>query len=647
MGLAIWPALPSVASAAADLAQQRQWFEQARQALKDGDDERFASLKKRLKDYPLYPYLEIWQARADLKLGLDAEVEQVLATHARIPESLDLRLEWIRNLAERGQWPHVADQMARMPGIARSMPEIAVVALWRTGREQEALQQFGRRWQQGAMSGDLAWRVERAWRQAGHPTAEEIAARIVSLGRAGRWQAVAELIAGDKGFGWVQAWRALREHPEGLTGAWPSGVPARVRLRVFEDVLQRLARKDVELAWQALDRHRALAGKKRHELAKRIALRAARRHDPQALRWLESLPRAVQDADTRAWRARLLLLAGDDRGLLKAVQAMPEKERSQSRWRFWQARALLHLGQKKQAERMLRELAADRGYYSFLAAEQLGLPYSFAAVEFEADPDLVRRLEQLPAMRRAAEWWMLDDAARANREWYLAMAGADAESWKAAAALALQRQWYDRMIYAAWRAGERDALSLRFPRGYAKSVHRHAADAGLDASLIWSVIRQESAFNRRAVSRSGARGLMQLMPATARHVASRHALHVRSDDLFEPETNIRLGSLYLAELNERFDGNVALMAAAYNAGPSRVDRWMQKTPFVHREAWIEAIPFDETRRYVQQVLAFIVVYDWLQSREPTPMSNYLASSTAADASLKPAASGKDEAALLN
>ncbi|MDX8407537.1 MAG: lytic transglycosylase domain-containing protein, partial [Mariprofundaceae bacterium] len=174
-------------------------------------------------------------------------------------------------------------------------------------------------------------------------------------------------------------------------------------------------------------------------------------------------------------------------------------------------------------------------------------------------------------------------------------------------------------------AGEMNALSYRFPKGFEDSVLKLADTTGLTTSLIWSVIRQESAFNQRAVSRTGARGLMQLMPRTAQHVAKKNDFSVQPDDLFDAGTNIRLGSLYLSELNKRFDGNVALMTAAYNAGPTRVSHWLERTPFEHRTAWIEAIPFNETRRYVQQVMAFMVVYDWLQARAPKAMSSHLAS----------------------
>ncbi len=615
------------AAVAADVKQQRQWFSEARAALKADNDEHFEQLKSRLKDYPLFPYLELWQARHALALQQDGLVETMLSRHADIPEAVDLRLAWVRELARRGQWPHVAEQLALLPGMATQLPEIAMVTLWRNGHKDEAMSIFTRRWMQGAASADISLALKHAWQKQGHPTVDERWARITVLARRGLWQQVSGLASGllARQQPWVRQWQLMQQNPEAILTDWQADMDQAVSRRMFGDILHRLARQDVLLAWQALHRNRHIAGDELAEYQRRIALRAARQHLPEAADWLAGLPRARQNSETRAWQVRLYLLQQDNRRALKAIRAMPEQEQQQSRWVFWKAQAMHELGQKAGARRLYDQLAEGRGYYSFLSAEHLKQPYQFSGSDFEVESALRDTVAQRPAMLRAYEWWMLGDAGKANREWYLAMHGATAEQWRAAAGLAMDWGWYDRMIYAAYRAGEIDALTYRFPKGFEDSVQQLSEQTGLTASLIWSVIRQESAFNQRAVSRTGARGLMQLMPRTARHVASQNDFDVQPEDLFDAGMNIRLGSLYLSELNERFDGNVALMAAAYNAGPTRVSRWLERTPFQNRAAWVEAIPFNETRRYVQQVMAFMVVYDWLQAKTPKAVSAHLAS----------------------
>ncbi|RLA49545.1 MAG: lytic transglycosylase, partial [Gammaproteobacteria bacterium] len=134
--------------------------------------------------------------------------------------------------------------------------------------------------------------------------------------------------------------------------------------------------------------------------------------------------------------------------------------------------------------------------------------------------------------------------------------------------------------------------------------------------------RQESAFRPLVTSPAGARGLMQLMPATAKEVARKHRIpYKNSQQLFDPDLNIRLGSQYYADVLQRFGGNRILTTAAYNAGPHRVSRWRKKSagklPF---DAWVETIPFKETRQYVQNVLSFAVIYSILLDQDDPLLS---------------------------
>lgn len=135
-----------------------------------------------------------------------------------------------------------------------------------------------------------------------------------------------------------------------------------------------------------------------------------------------------------------------------------------------------------------------------------------------------------------------------------------------------------------------------------------------EPALLHAIIRQESVFNAGAVSPAGARGLMQLMPATAQQVAGKLGLrHTQARLTADPGYNVQLGSAYLAEMIERFNGSYVLAVAAYNAGPGRVRQWLQRYGDPRAEGvdvidWIETIPFNETRNYVQRVLEGLQVY---------------------------------------
>ena len=145
-------------------------------------------------------------------------------------------------------------------------------------------------------------------------------------------------------------------------------------------------------------------------------------------------------------------------------------------------------------------------------------------------------------------------------------------------------------------------------------IIRLDARADLEPPLVLATIRQESAFEGAAVSSAGARGLMQLMPSTAKAVAKKLGLPYTDRMLTTDESfNIRLGTAHLADLVDGYDGSYVLALAAYNAGGSRVRQWLRefgdpRRPDTDVIDWIEAIPFEETRNYIQRVLENLHVY---------------------------------------
>jgi soluble lytic murein transglycosylase len=153
-------------------------------------------------------------------------------------------------------------------------------------------------------------------------------------------------------------------------------------------------------------------------------------------------------------------------------------------------------------------------------------------------------------------------------------------------------------------------LKLLFPLWYFDLIKPRIERDGqnIDPLLILSLIRQESAFNKDARSLVGARGLMQVMPATARTIAS-----VRTNSLFDPKTNIQIGTRYFSKKLHQYNGDVELTLAAYNAGFSRVDQWVKRYPTDDKILFLDFIPFKETREYVATILRnyywYVKLYD--------------------------------------
>ena len=212
-------------------------------------------------------------------------------------------------------------------------------------------------------------------------------------------------------------------------------------------------------------------------------------------------------------------------------------------------------------------------------------------------------------MQRLVELYAIGDRSDARREWAKLLPNLDAAQRAAAAYLIADIGWIDLSIMAANAADLHDDLSLRFPSPFTPTFVKESRARAVPISFLYGVARQESAFAPAARSSAGALGLMQLMPATAAATARNAGEPIPlTAALFDPVVNVHIASRHLAELLERYDGNRILVAAAYNAGPHRVDRWLRDRPARPADIWIETIPFAETRDYVKNVMAFAYIY---------------------------------------
>ena len=160
----------------------------------------------------------------------------------------------------------------------------------------------------------------------------------------------------------------------------------------------------------------------------------------------------------------------------------------------------------------------------------------------------------------------------------------------------------------------REIWQLLYPRAYTNVIRHDAVRNHLDPYLVMGLIRQESAFNPRAISPADARGLMQVLPATVPR--SGHDRRIVGRRLYGPAYNVRFGCAFLRELLKRYHGNAAEALAAYNAGPSRVDQWLSQRAFRDPQEFVESIPYPETRVYVKAVFADSGVYRQLVKGSP-------------------------------
>ncbi len=306
----------------------------------------------------------------------------------------------------------------------------------------------------------------------------------------------------------------------------------------------------------------------------------------------------------------------DARRHFAALADLSKAAITQGRAHYWLGRAAAASGADPKPEYQLAA-AWPTTFYGQLAALALGDDSAALARRITALADPAYTREQVLAftdrevVRAAAMLVAWNDPHRA-RAFLLRMdeLAPDTADRTLTARFALQVGLPDVAVSVARRMG-RDGLSLP-DAGWPIAVE--PPDGKVDPSVALGLIRQESSFDIGAISPSGARGLMQLMPFTAKTIAGHiGAANSQVSLTADPAQNMRLGTAYLREMLDRFDNSLPLALAAYNAGPNRVDEWLAENGDprvgpIDMLDWIELIPFSETRNYVQRVLENVVIY---------------------------------------
>ena len=334
------------------------------------------------------------------------------------------------------------------------------------------------------------------------------------------------------------------------------------------------------------------------------------------------VPEADWIAGIAAWRM------GDPELATRHFEAVA-KSKYASRWDvaaagFWAARANLVTRNPAEVSRWLAIAAKEpRSFYGILARRALGMDLAFDWSAPAFDAAAMRRAESDPAVERAFALLQIGQHNRAESELRKAYMRADPALANA--------------IYGMALAGDFPSLAMRI----GLKIHRETGrmpDAAfypvpnwtpaegyqINRSLLFAVIRQESRFDTRAKSGAGARGLMQIMPGTARFLADGED---GDDDLYDPEANIAMGQQYISHLMDdgAVQGNLLMLVAAYNGGPGKLAEWKRKIDDNNDPLlFLESIPSPETRNFVERVLANMWVY---QQRlgQPSPSMDALVS----------------------
>ena len=606
------------------LTNDDQIFVQLREAARTNDAARAAQLASMIPNYPAPSYLEYFQLKPQLfdssgHARIDAPDAPVLAFLQKYDGQAiadRLRNDYLTVLGARHDWPNFDQQYARF--VLNDDTQVKCYALESRAARGENVADAAR-----ALLVDPKW--------YGDGCVDLVTALAVNqqFSSDDVWQQIRLAYEQNYTSTGSKLVDALSNQPPDpvLFGQATSTPPLLLARGVGPDTqshqlallaITRMARNDPAIAAATYSSIvSALAPQERAIGWGTIAYQASLKQVPGAVDWYRLSVGAPMSYPAYEWRVRAALAIGDWTMVRWATESMPPTLRARPAWIYWHGRALKTLGDPVGAAADFGLIATRYDFYGQLATEELGSQITLPPRTMVSADD-IRAVRDLPGLALAQRFYAMNLRFEGNREWNWTLRGMSDRQLLAVASYAKSIELYDREVNTADRTQQEHDFSLRYATPFKDIVERDARQNDLDVEWAYGLIRQESRFVIAARSGVGAQGLMQLMPGTATLVARKIGLgSLSSDQMSDINTNILLGTTYLAMVYNQFDGSAVLASAGYNAGPGRPKQWRAALPKpVEGAIFAETIPFTETRDYVKNVLSNTVYYAALLEGKP-------------------------------
>ena len=603
-----------VAQNRAELTPQQSAFVEVEKAINNAPTNRAASVlagADGLASYSLYPYLEMAYLRRVMHIRQRNRIEQFLFKYDGQPVADVLRKSWLRYLAK---YNHQSAFLASYkPGNGTKITCYYLnYQLANSQRVSSWSNQIAPLWLSAQSQPKECDPVFKQWKDAGLLSPELVLGRIALVAKGGNTKLMSYLrrrLPKEQQY-LADLWRQTRRSASYVsrTANFPLRFPEEER-KVLTYGLKRLAWQQPKKAIQGYSKWASKANftaSQQQDILRAIALSLTLDKDPLAQEWLQRADVNGAQDDVKRWHLAHLLEQQDWGNALSLINEAPAVRQNADNFRYWKARSLDELNAAQAGNTLYEPLAKERSYYGFLASARLAKTPTLRHMPAPSDDTVRAQLANQPGALRARELYQLGRWVEARREWRKLVANLSKDELREAAMLASEWGWYDQAIIGFAKSGYLDDVDRRFPLAFAPEFSRQGDVHGVDTAFAMAIARRESSFMVDAVSPAGAKGLMQLMPGTARYI---NQARVKNSTLFTPEQNVEFGVKYLKYLSEKMGDNPVLVSASYNAGWQKVINWLPETEPLPTDIWIENIPYRETRSYVKAVLAYRYIYE--------------------------------------
>ncbi|MBG3129430.1 murein transglycosylase [Proteus mirabilis] len=606
------------------LSEQRNRYQEIKAAWDLKKTDEVEKLLPTLQSYPLYPYLEYRQITDNLDVIAPAVVTEFVAKYPTLPPAKALPSLFVNELAKRQEWQNLLTFSPNPPNPKAARCNY-YYAKWATGDIQTAWIGAKEAWLNGTSMPSSCDPLFDEWQKANQLTPELVLERINLAIKNGN-TALAAYLARRLPENYQTISDALVELQDfpNLVGRYATTLsPTDFTRSIIQSAFSRWARKDADAARTQLDNiahAQKMTASERQLMRDTVAWQYMPYATPEQVKWRDSVIQDTASDTLRERRVRLALSQNQPAELALWLERLSPESKNKEEWRYWRAMVLQSQGKKSEAQAILEALTQNRGFYPMVAAAKLGKPY---VMVIDKAPSVSSNIPNQPEIQRVRElmYWQMDNLARS--EWANYVASQPAQIQSELARYAYEQKWADLAVQATITGKMWDHLEERFPLAWKNEFEQYTKDKSIDRNYAMAIARQESAWNPQARSSAGATGLMQVMPKTAEFTVKQAGItgYTSSAQLTNPVKNIEIGTAYLDSVYQRFNQNRILASAAYNAGPARVDRWLSDANGqLDAIAFVESIPFAETRGYVKNVLSFAVFYSYFAGEQQSVLT---------------------------
>lgn len=591
-----------------DISQQ-QIFLKAEKLLEKSYSQQYENLYNQLYYYPLQPYLDQRRLRETMQLSFAGEIAIFLEKYKNSPLDWPLRKAWLRYLAKKDKGTLFLEFYKKTSNTALTCQKLDF-SLKGGVPASVILPQVTKLWLVGKSLDKVCDPLIKQWQQAGYRTDEVVWQRLSLAADGGKHSLIpylTRLLPKEQQY-LGRLWHQVRRDPAKVIRQDKFINKSAKESQIYTYGIKRLVWRDPNKALASYKNFQqvfSFSASQKQQITERFSVALASKGHPQARIWLEKLDPVNVEPSIMQWQLTEVLKQQNWHAVLKELANMSVKYKTKLQWQYWYARALIGTDELERGQYVMSELATKRHYYGFLAASYLETPVSLQNSPLAITGQEKNGVLLYPSAKRAFEFYYLGRYVEARREWRYWLSQLNYREKLVAAKLANENGWFDRAIFTLAQVGYLNDVELRFPKAFNKKINRYAQLQEINPAWAFAIARRESSFMTDARSSVGAKGLMQLMPNTAKQLKRGS---VSREYLYNAENNIQLGTKYLRKLLDKNNGNQILATASYNAGPYRVKKWLKNAGVMPADIWIETIPFKETRNYVKSVLAYQEIY---------------------------------------